>query len=484
MPVNDFKAFATGEFANVLSQPEYEALEAKDTGFQAGIARSEELNKVWRQASTIASVVASFMANKSGNDVLDNGNLDTLQATLLKALLNNSTSQLDSRYLKVASNLSELTNASTARTNLGLKGAAVLDVGTAAGTVAAGNDSRIVNALQKGNNLADVTSGATALANLGGVSTSRNINGHSLSADINVTSQDILNGQAIELGANQNLDTYKTAGIYFQPANANASAALRYPENNAGTLLIYKNAGITQIYIVYNSSRVYIRSQYSTGAWTPWTPQDCFPVGAPIAWPSDTPPAGYALMQGQSFDKTTYPLLALAYPSGVIPDMRGWMIKGKPATGRAVLSQEMDGIKSHTHAASASSTDLGTKTSSAFDYGTKTSSTFDYGTKTTSTTGAHTHKVPTWKDSGGSGTYVDRNSFSSTNHYEAVVDTVASGNHTHTIAIGAHNHTVGIGSHSHTVAMGAHGHTINISAVGNAENTVKNIVFNYIVRLA
>lgn len=67
-------------------------------------------------------------------------------------------------------------------------------------------------------------------------------------------------------------------------------------------------------------------------------------------------------MQGQTFDKSAYPKLAAAYPSGVIPDMRGWTIKGKPASGRAVLSQEQDGIKSHTHSASASSTDLGTKT--------------------------------------------------------------------------------------------------------------------------
>lgn len=66
-------------------------------------------------------------------------------------------------------------------------------------------------------------------------------------------------------------------------------------------------------------------------------------------------------MQGQAFDKSAYPKLAVAYPSGVLPDMRGWTIKGKPASGRAVLSQEQDGIKSHTHSASASGTDLGTK---------------------------------------------------------------------------------------------------------------------------
>ncbi|WP_139593144.1 prophage tail fiber N-terminal domain-containing protein, partial [Escherichia coli] len=83
-------------------------------------------------------------------------------------------------------------------------------------------------------------------------------------------------------------------------------------------------------------------------------PPESYPVGAPIPWPSDTVPSGYALMQGQTFDKSAYPKLAAAYPSGVIPDMRGWTIKGKPASGRAVLSQEQDGIKSHTHSASAS----------------------------------------------------------------------------------------------------------------------------------
>ncbi|MGQ58982.1 hypothetical protein D9I41_13645, partial [Escherichia coli] len=78
-----------------------------------------------------------------------------------------------------------------------------------------------------------------------------------------------------------------------------------------------------------------------------YTPSEQFyPPGAPIPWPSDTVPSGYALMQGQAFDKSAYPKLAAAYPSGVIPDMRGWTIKGKPASGRAVLSQEQDGIKS------------------------------------------------------------------------------------------------------------------------------------------
>ncbi|EPO0722818.1 phage tail protein, partial [Escherichia coli] len=157
----------------------------------------------------------------------------------------------------------------------------------------------------------------------------------------------------------------------------------------------------------------FIRSRRDTtdANWSPWAqlytsahpPEEFYPVGAPIPWPSDTVPSGYALMQGQTFDKSAYPKLAVAYPSGVIPDMRGWTIKGKPASGRAVLSQEQDGIKSHTHSASASSTDLGTKTTSSFDYGTKTTSSFDYGTKTTNSAGAHSHNIPVGHTGAGNG---------------------------------------------------------------------------------
>ncbi|STJ06149.1 phage side tail fiber protein [Escherichia coli] len=217
-------------------------------------------------------------------------------------------------------------------------------------------------------------------------------------------------------------------------------------------------------------------------------PPESYPVGAPIPWPSDTVPSGYALMQGQTFDKSAYPKLAAAYPSGVIPDMRGWTIKGKPASGRAVLSQEQDGIKSHTHSASASSTDLGTKTTSSFDY----------GTKSTNNTGAHTHSVSGTAASAGahthSMTFVSGGSSGApgsgaSDYSKYSVNTSSAGAHTHSVSgtaasAGAHAHTVGIGAHTHSVAIGSHGHTITVNAAGNAENTVKNIAFNYIVRLA
>ncbi|EMB5332666.1 tail fiber protein [Salmonella enterica] len=183
------------------------------------------------------------------------------------------------------------------------------------------------------------------------------------------------------------------------------------------------------------------------------------PVGVALPWPTDTPPAGWVIMQGQAFDTSRYPKLAIAYPNGVIPDMRGWMIKGKPASGRAVLSPEEDGIKSHTHTARAQDTDLGTKTTSSFDY----------GTKSTNTTGGHTHQF---------GSYV--NSYWGDSNHTSFL----SGNGAWTQAAGDHAHTVYIGGHEHTVYIGSHGHVVIVDADGNAETTVKNIAFNYIVRLA
>ncbi|WP_024230405.1 phage tail protein, partial [Escherichia coli] len=224
-----------------------------------------------------------------------------------------------------------------------------------------------------------------------------------------------------------------------------------------------------------------------------YTPSEQFyPPGAPIPWPSDTVPSGYALMQGQAFDKSAYPKLAAAYPSGVIPDMRGWTIKGKPASGRAVLSQEQDGIKSHTHSASASSTDLGTKTTSSFDY----------GTKSTNNTGAHTHSLSGSTNAAGNHSHRDGRRFNPSVFKDTyqygytssgqntwgvqgsvgmstgwLANTSTDGNHSHSLSgtaasAGAHAHTVGIGAHTHSVAIGSHGHTITVNAAGNAENTV------------
>ncbi|ECJ1123336.1 tail fiber protein [Salmonella enterica] len=186
--------------------------------------------------------------------------------------------------------------------------------------------------------------------------------------------------------------------------------------------------------------------------------QNLFPVGAPIPWPSDTIPAGYALMQGQSFDKSAYPLLALAYTSGIIPDLRRLVIKGA-GNGRSVLSYEADGNKRHSHTARAQDTDLGTKSTSSFDYGTKSSG----------SGGGHVHEF---------GSYVN-SYWGDSNH-----TSLHAGDGAWTKEAGIHAHTTWIGPHGHTMYIGPHGHLVIVDPDGNEEVTVKNIAFNYIVRLA
>ncbi|EPT9213478.1 gp53-like domain-containing protein [Enterobacter hormaechei] len=162
MATNNFKPFATAANANVTPQADWETLPALLSGFTAGKASSAQVNKALRQASVIASVLAQFIANSSGNDVLDNGDTATILANLISALKANSAND----FLQKINNLSDITNPATARTNLALGNSATRNVGGVAGTVAAGDDPRITGALQSGNNLSDITNPATARTNL------------------------------------------------------------------------------------------------------------------------------------------------------------------------------------------------------------------------------------------------------------------------------------------------------------------------------
>ncbi|WP_261847829.1 tail fiber protein [Pectobacterium araliae] len=59
-----------------------------------------------------------------------------------------------------------------------------------------------------------------------------------------------------------------------------------------------------------------------------WKSISDFPVGSPIPWPTATPPIGWLVCNGQAFNKSAYPSLAKAYPTGFLPDLRGVFIRG------------------------------------------------------------------------------------------------------------------------------------------------------------
>ena len=69
------------------------------------------------------------------------------------------------------------------------------------------------------------------------------------------------------------------------------------------------------------------------------------PVGVPVPWPTATPPAGWLQCDGRAFTKEQYPVLARAYPTLRLPDLRGEFIRGwddgrKVDTGRKLLSAQ------------------------------------------------------------------------------------------------------------------------------------------------
>ncbi|CNK98050.1 putative bacteriophage tail fiber protein [Yersinia enterocolitica] len=278
MPKNEFKAFAIGKNANVLTQAEFDELSAVINGFQSGIARSEQLNKVWRQSSVISHVVAEFMAENSGDDILDDGNLDKLKVSLVSALFNNAKAQLDERYLNIIKNLSDLSNKAEARRNLDIYSRGEVNE----------------TFLQKEQNGADIPDKPRFV---------------------------------------DNLDLRETVNL--------AVGALQKNQNGADISNKSLFAHNINVFTQTESDARYLKTA------------DNLPVGIPLPWPLATPPTGWIICNGQAFDKAHCPQLALAYPSGVLPDLRGLFIRGwdngrNLDGGRTLLSFQGDAIRNIT----------------------------------------------------------------------------------------------------------------------------------------
>lgn len=83
---NDFLVFAGASGSNVVPQASYLGATWQTGGFSSGIAQSAQLNKVWRQSSIMAAVLASFIVNNSGHTAIDDGTTATLLANLQAAV--------------------------------------------------------------------------------------------------------------------------------------------------------------------------------------------------------------------------------------------------------------------------------------------------------------------------------------------------------------------------------------------------------------
>ena len=89
MAKNELLPFANGEDANILNTSQWEALtDIVENGFQSGIARSEQVNRVLAQGAVASYVLGQMIVDKLSKDAtLDK---DALYQDLLKALQENA----------------------------------------------------------------------------------------------------------------------------------------------------------------------------------------------------------------------------------------------------------------------------------------------------------------------------------------------------------------------------------------------------------
>lgn len=106
---NDFLPFAVGGGANVVAQATYAAAAALlANGFQAGLAESAYLNKVWRQSSVMAAVLAQLIVDETGQTAIDDGSTATLLANLKLAIQQAATTD-PARIITSSANFNILT---------------------------------------------------------------------------------------------------------------------------------------------------------------------------------------------------------------------------------------------------------------------------------------------------------------------------------------------------------------------------------------
>ena len=84
--LNQFVAWATGSGANVLTPAALAAKTARPLGFQSGLVDSPTFNSVLRQASFVSAMIGQFVADYSGSNANDDGNIAELEASFVAAL--------------------------------------------------------------------------------------------------------------------------------------------------------------------------------------------------------------------------------------------------------------------------------------------------------------------------------------------------------------------------------------------------------------
>lgn len=179
----DYQPFANGGSANVETQAAYLAdlanPSALQNGFQTGIAKSNQVNKVLRQQAMIGAGIANAISQVNNQSVLDDGNLTNLIGYIIRMVQN-----ANSIWLSSVAGTNTIT-------------AAVTPLAIAPASYVAGGRWLIL--------IGTTNTGATTLnitGNVGGVSTplgARNVFKQSSSGPVALVANDLVAGNVYQL---------------------------------------------------------------------------------------------------------------------------------------------------------------------------------------------------------------------------------------------------------------------------------------------
>lgn len=168
-------------------------------------------------------------------------------------------------------------DAPASRATLGLGNSATLNVGTTTGTVAAGDDSRVVSALLNYNNLGDIVNVATARTNLGlGTAALGTVTASTTDATVGRLTKvgDFgIGGDSITLSPSINFNSIIAAGNYSIVSFTGANGPVGTVTPTSMYISVYANAGaIKQNVQGRGTQSLFTRSSLDNGAtWTTWT---------------------------------------------------------------------------------------------------------------------------------------------------------------------------------------------------------------------
>ncbi|WP_368350115.1 phage tail protein [Pectobacterium peruviense] len=243
------------------------------------------------------------------------------------------------------------------------------DISLSAGDVGAytkaETDTRVAAATTAANNAATAAANANTNAN-GRVPSGRTVNSKALSADISLSAGDVGAYTKAETDTRVAAATTAANNAATAAANANTNANGRVPSGrtvnskalSADISLSAGDVGALPIAGTAAAASKLATPRKINGVAFDGTADinllSDFPVGVPIPYPSATPPTGWIKCNGQSFNKSQYPILSSLYPSGVLPDLRGEFVRGWDDgrgvdAGRTLLSYQNDELRSHAH---------------------------------------------------------------------------------------------------------------------------------------